>query len=444
MTDGMNIQRKTKKAVPTQLTPKQAPKGKEIALFGNGSNDLSVPYKDNGPKIPSIFDDKKPKYSPPEIPNKETPIKVPFKTPEMIKEYNEKTVLGVYKGLSNRNITKENTKSLIDNIKNISFDNYKYTFLSFESAGISLTDAIMNSPHLTTKQRQECMNHLLEVGKKTADFGHQRSDDVIPKMKDLIKKYETAELDRPNQKRLTADFKKLVNRTDTLSTGTPKKPNGKIDGTFKQGNTGDCWLLAGIQSLSLTKEGRAVLDKSVKVDAQGNATVTFSGIGKTYKITARDLKCSNELSTGDTDVRAMEIAMDRYFREAMPNGNADIDGNTVSKAFELLGDPNKTQSAMGQRGVSQVIEYIRSTGMKGKASVTGMTGNVDPRGMDATNEKGEKVKMYNGHAYTVKGADSNFVYLINPHDTSSTIKIPVTQYLDKFNLISITDVTGLK
>lgn len=76
------------------------------------------------------------------------------------------------------------------------------------------------------------------------------------------------------------------------------------------------------------------------------------------------MKCSNELSTGDTDVRALEIAIDRYFREAVPNGSADIDGNTVGKALSLLGDPNKTKEFVGQRGVAKGIVALADSGMK--------------------------------------------------------------------------------
>ena len=442
MTDGMHVQRQgSKKAGAHTSSSAQARQSQDITLFGGGST--GVPYKPDGAQIPSIFDNKG--YQFPIDPNKKkTPTQPsPVMTPEMRREYNERTVVSIYKGLSNPRISSSNTEKLMQSLRMIDSTNYKYVFRSFEAAGIPLSDVIMASPHLSDKQKQECMNYLVDLGKKTADYGNQRSDDVIPNMKDLVKKYDKG-ISNADKKRLSADFKKIINRSDTLQTNVPARPNGKLDGTFKQGNTGDCWLLAGIQSLSMTKEGKALLERSVRVDAQGNATVTLNGVGKTYKITARDLKCSNELSTGDTDIRALEIAMDRYFRETLPDGMADIDGNTVSKAFELLGDPSKTQAAFGQSGVQQMISQIQQSGMQGRASVTAMTGSVDPRGIDATNEKGEKVKMYNAHAYSVKGADSNYVYLINPHDTSSTIKIPKNQYLQKFNLISITDVSGLK
>ena len=444
MTDGMHVQRQGSKRNGAASTPasQQTRSSGEITLFGDNGGS-GVPYKPADPKLPSIFDNNGYQF-PIDKKKKETPAQPsPIMTPEMRREYNERTVVSIYKGLSNPRVTADNTKKLMQNLRMIDASNYKYVFRSFEAAGIPLSDVIMASPHLNDKQKQECMDFLVDLGKKTADYGNQRSDDVIPNMKELVKKYDTG-LSRADKKRLSADFKKIINRSDTLQTQTPARPNGKLDGTFKQGNTGDCWLLSGLQALSMSKEGRALLDRSVSVDAQGNATVTLGNVGKTYKISARDLKCSNELSTGDTDFRALEIAVDRYFREVVPDGDADIDGNTSSKAFEVLVGSDNISSAYNPKSLATMLDDVQARGMEGRAGVTGISGRIDPSDIVATNEKGERVKMYNGHAYTFKNADANYVYLINPHDSSSTIKVSREQYLSKFSVLSIVDLKGKK
>jgi len=447
MTDGMNVNASRTKGKKTQQSTfsQQSQSSKDITLFGDNNGTGQAPYRPEAPKIPSIFDNTT-GYMFPIDPKKkkEEPYRPsPVMTPEMRQEYNERTVLSIYKGLANPNPSKENTERLMRSLRMISADNYKYVFRSFEAAGIPLADVIMSSPHLNNKQKQDSMNFLVDLGKKTADYGNQRSDDVIPNMKDLVKKYDTG-LSKADRRRLSADFKKIINRSDTLQTEVPARPNGKLDGTFRQGNTGDCWLLSGLQALSMTKEGKAILEKAVKVDAQGNATVTLENVGKTYKITARDLKCSNELSTGDTDFRALEIAVDRYFREEMPGGDADIDGNTSSKAFEVLLGSDNIRSAGNPRSLATLLEDVQAKGMKGRAGVTGIAGFVDPSDIVATNEKGESVKMYNGHAYTFKSVDDNYVYLINPHNSASTIKVSKEQYLSKFSVLSIVDLNGKK
>lgn len=413
---------------------------KDVSLFNNDAYSINFSNKADE----KVFQSNNNSFSQGLEEKNKDDVKFPYFNSAMKKEYNEKTVVGIYKGLSNGEISGQNSKELVQNIHRLNQDNYKFALTQFDNVDISLTDAIIDTANLNSEEKKKCLNHLVKVGEKASVAGNQRSDDIIPNMKEIIKKYETSGLDETDRKRLTADFKKTLYRSDTLKTELPTMPNGKLDGEFRQGDTNDCWLLAGIKSLSMTKEGKAVLENAIKPDGKGNVDVTFKGIGKTYKITARDLKGSNELSSGDSDVRALEIAMDRHFRETLPDGVADINENSVSKAFELLADPQKTKSAEGYDGVSQIIDEIQKTGMKGKASVTGMSGNVDPTDIDAINENGDFVEMYTCHAYTLKNVDKEYAYLINPHNSSETIKIPLEQYKEKFNLISLTDVKGLK
>lgn len=418
---------------------------KDIALFGSDSKKPQGPLRPDD-KMPSIFDNMieyKPK-NPIQLPKK-TPIKVPYMTKEMREEYDRDTIVGIYKNLDSTRVSKANTQKLYENIHRLDYQNYKLAFNVFNQAGVSLVKVINETQHLSNAQKKECLDYLVDLGKKTADYGNQRSDDVIPKMKDLVAQYDSQHgLDEVSKKRLEADFKKIINRSDTLQTPVPAMPNGKIDKSFKQGQTGDCWLLAGVKSLSMTQNGKKLLDNAVKVDKNGNATVTLKGVGKKYTVTARDLKCSNELSTGDSDVRALEIAMDRYFRETVPDGSADIDGNTVGKALALLGDPNKTQEFFGARNVANGIVSLADTGMKNRAAVTGMTGNVDPRDIKAVDENGKKVQVYNAHAYSVKQITPKGITLVNPHDTSHTLTMSLEDYIKHFNLLGITDTSGLK
>lgn len=435
----------SKRNKPAQ-TKKEPTSTGDIEVFGGGYTPGKGPLKPEDKGIPSIFKgdfDFKPKL--PWEDKKKNQPPIPYMTPEMRKEYDERTILGIFQCLTVRSISKENSQELYEKIHQIDSQNYKLVFRSFEEAGISLSDVINKTPHLSNTQKKECLEQLVDLGKRVADYGQQRSDDVIPKMKDLIKKYDNNNgLDEVSQKRLSADFKKIINRSDTLQTEAPERPNGRVDKAFRQGNTGDCWLLAGIKSLSLSEGGRKIVDNAVKIDSKGNAVVTLKGVGKKYTITARDLKCSNELSSGDSDVRALEIAMDRYFRETVPEGSADIDGNSVGKALKLLGDPNKTAEYYGRSNVLAVVANLAQTGMKDKAAVTGMSAQVNPSDISAVNEKGEKVKMFNSHAYSIKSVNRKYVELINPHDTSHTIRVPINQYLSHFNLIGVTDTSGLK
>lgn len=420
---------------------------KDINLFGEYKKGQG-PLKPND-KMPSIFDNIPQYQSKNPIKQSQTkPVKIPYMTKEMRQEYDRDTIVGIYKALDNRKISKANSQKLYENIHRLDYQNYKMAFRSFEQIGVNLVDIINQTEHLSNQQKKECLNYMVDLGKKTADYGNQRSDDVVPSMKKLVAQYDSQHgLDEISKKRLVADFKKIINRSDTLKTAVPERPNGKIDRFYKQGQTGDCWLLAGIQSLAMTPQGKKMLDNAVKVDKKGNATVTLKGVGKKYTVTARDLKCSNELSTGDTDVRALEIAMDRYFRESVTaeqESRADIDGNSVGKALALLGDPNKTVEFMGQRNVAKGIVALADRGMKGKAAVTGMSGNIDPSDIKAFDERGKKVQVYNAHAYSIQEIAVDGITLINPHDTSHTLKMSLEDYIKHFNLLGVTDTSGLR
>ena len=139
--------------------------------------------------------------------------------------------------------------------------------------------------------------------------------------------------------------------------------------------------------------------------------------------------------------------MDRYFRESVTAeeySQADIDGNSVGKGLALLGDPSKTKEYAGQREVAQGIVSLANSGMKGKAAVTGMSGNIDPRDIKAYDENGKRVQVYNAHAYSVQEIALDGITLVNPHDTSHTLKMSLEDYIKHFNLLGVTDTSGLK
>ena len=441
------VQDTQNKAKAKQKTQVKSGSAKDIQVFSDKKQNQG-PLRPDDYKIPSIFDNT-PKFElDKNMPWKKAQPKVPFMTKEMRQEYDRDTIVGIYKALDNPKVSKDNTQKLYQTIHHLDYQNYKMAFRSFEQIGVNLVDVINRTKHLSNDQKKECLDYMVDLGKKTADYGNQRSDDVVPSMKKLVAQYDSQHgLDEVSKKRLVADFKKIINRSDTLQTAVPERPNGKIDRSYKQGQTGDCWLLAGIQSLAMTPQGKKLLDNAVKVDKNGNATVTLKGVGKKYTVTARDLKCSNELSTGDTDVRALEIAMDRYFRESVTAeeySQADIDGNSVGKGLALLGDPSKTKEYAGQREVAQGIVSLANSGMKGKAAVTGMSGNIDPRDIKAYDENGKRVQVYNAHAYSVQEIALDGITLVNPHDTSHTLKMSLEDYIKHFNLLGVTDTSGLK
>ena len=115
--------------------------------------------------------------------------------------------------------------------------------------------------------------------------------------------------------------------TEFLTTKTADDIDGEI-GTFEQGNTGDCWMLAGIRALANNKTGAQVLKDSIRKNDDGTVTVTFGGLGVSYTITPDEINRhdtddnqKDHFSNGDNDVLVIELACKKL--------HADIDNGKV-------------------------------------------------------------------------------------------------------------------
>ena len=122
-------------------------------------------------------------------------------------------------------------------------------------------------------------------------------------------------------------------------------PNGIIDKVSYQGQTGDCWLLASLFSLSELKGAKEYLNKFIKNDPQKQTVTVYLNNGKNkYTFTYEDIKSSIMLSVGDYDMRALEMAFEKYAQEYGINKKETINGGEEQYAFQLL-EGKKTQKA---------------------------------------------------------------------------------------------------
>ena len=234
------------------------------------------------------------------------------------------------------------------------------------------------------------------------------------------------QLNRNNPDKILVDFKRLKARNAERKKDTVvSKPNGKIDIDFKQGNTGDCWLLAGVISLCKKANGKTKLESLIKVDEKtGDVTVTLKGANKTYKISYEEIKSSNHLSGGDGDMRALELAFDKYIRElaydkkVMAN-QVDIQGNTTYYLYQVLFGDGKD---LGKYKPEMNKDF--NSPNKSFCIGAGMFNAPYNETIDAMlNSKGEKVDFVTGHAYAVVKSDSKYIYLVNPWDSKETLRI---------------------
>lgn len=305
----------------------------------------------------------------------------------------------------------------------------------------SLVTAILGEVGLPKEERMQYLAHIKEALLQNAAENGKYAEDISAEF-DREVRYQMRKIGFADAEYLDSYINKLNSRHNTTLDNV-SKPNGKIDEEFSQGQTGDCWLVASIKAIAQTPKGLEILNDSLSVDDKGNVTVTLKGAGKSYVITPEELKGNNQLTSGDADVRAIEIAMDKYFQEERGvRERLDLNGNLPQVAFKLLtgkGGRNEFSDTFGRIpdfwfNDSQIDNFNKEnhvavvfTSKKEDMSFDSHTGD-------------ETVTLISNHAYTVKGSDEENVYLINPWDTSAVITVPRDKFKEFFDAIDEFDL----
>lgn len=275
-----------------------------------------------------------------------------------------------------------------------------------------------------TINKQEKMNLINKIYQKLINYAKDKN--IYTKdVEDLFNSEEKYINSDKNSNFINFEFiiNRLIRRIQSKNSNSNSDVNEKIDNEYKQGNTGDCWLIATITAIRNNPKLKEQLEGQISKDIDGNITVFLKGINKSYKISKEELKGATELSSGDLDVRAIEIAVRKYLVESNWHN-----GNITSR--NLAGDdPNKAIGIiLGTKPSDNKVDIIKKL-MKGNATcivsakenTTFKSGDID--GADF---------LYTKHAYTAVNADEKYVYLINPHDTSKQIKISHKLFLNFF------------
>jgi hypothetical protein len=299
------------------------------------------------------------------------------------------------------------------------------------------------------KDKNAFITHLIRMSEDAAESNanialHNDSNEVIC---DGIAK-TSARIDAnspPEQIMKTLDLMQSMSRYQDFFID---KANGKVDKiTYQSQSVGDCWMLAGISALSLSPAGQKMLENCLEIDNNtGNVTVKLQGGKKAYTFTPDELREATHLSRGDYDVRAIELAVEKYFKEKKPDGRSDINGNTMEKFYEILTGNSSTtinepellpilkEVALASgldiynRPMSVPSEYWESE-VNGK-TVWSMIEELQP---DIAMTCGALTDPMSGHAYTVKKIEGGKIYITEPHNTSNEVVFTKEEFMRNFD-----------
>ena len=326
-----------------------------------------------------------------------------------------------------RDVVVDDLKSLlldneIKNVSEINEDNIDEVLqLEGDSSETSVFTSLgMADYRMTLKDKNDMSEKLMQKLIEYADSEEISTADI----KTLLEK-EVAAGYELNDNRLNALATKVLQRLNSDNDNANNiLPNGKIDKDFEQGNTGDCWLLASIKAIALKPKGLKILNDSIKTDGNGNVKVKLKGVGKSYTFTQSEILMNNQMSSGDLDVRVIEMAIDKYLYEHNNQYEEyDLNGNNAETAYQIL----TGKECIDLDVTNENIDKFNQDNFVATVSTTSV--NED---CQAFNSKQESIELYDHHAYTVVRSDAEYVYIINPHDTSEELKMTREDFVKFF------------
>lgn len=348
--------------------------------------------------------------------------------------------------------------NLYDKImKNVDVSNIDSVLYVYEElGGESLINALFKEGTLNKEQKLNLAEYLAKCQLQSL------KNSVNINIDDLFEELDKA-LSKEKDKKFSAlnsdDIDKIIGKSITRrSRGYEPEngANGKVDESFRQGNAGDCWLLAAINSISATPNGAKILEDSLKVNDDGSIDVTFKGLNLTYNVSVDELQeTKGKYSTGDIDVRAIEIAAEKYFKEH-PDEIGREALNTIEKggipsyAYEMFlgkGGPGFWSGTLGEIIAKpfvvndELIENIKDPNFVCTVGCGTVDGKIKELSkIKAEDEYGNNVKIATSHAYSAINADDEYVYLTEPSGKYGTIKMTHKDFKSAFNHVNSTDL----
>ena len=247
----------------------------------------------------------------------------------------------------------------------------------------------------------------------------------------------------------TVDFDSIKGGKYVIDYTKEEVKNNKEIGNSKQVKN-NCWLLSGIYALANNPIGKEYIKKSI-THHNNDTIIHFKGTNTTITIphiVLNAAKQSKYYLKGDDNMLAIEIATEYYKKMLIINNESTVNTPNVVNGKHSFGDLNDPLAG----GFSSDIMYL-ITGEKAKTFFNPKKGcsteikNIirkiqeNPDIFAATcNFKQKKYGLHIRHAYTIKNIGEKFVTLINPHNSAKEENIPIKDFYENVNSITLLDL----
>lgn len=321
------------------------------------------------------------------------------------------------------NNTDEFLNYLINNVNDIAF--YSELFdVTYDESEYTLIYNELN----TKENRKKIFNDLKT---KITNMGNQYED--------LVNLLD----EKMNLSQLFAIGEFAYIRQNNILNGEKTKMNadGKLfNKSVEQGGEGDCWLLAFLYSASKNKTFTNAYKNNIKNDKH-NETYTIKMRDKEYTYTYEQILNAKEFSSGDMDIRVLEMAVrDFYAKEFGENMyNPMAQGGFMQTATLFFGVDN-LENIFSVDSIGENLDIYLNLIKSKNCICTTSTKEEDCVAIDSVT--GEIVKIDSNHELSLLDADDKYVYIINTQNTTSKLKLDINTFKTKFGF-NATDVSLL-
>ena len=234
-----------------------------------------------------------------------------------------------------------------------------------------------------------------------------------------------------------------------------KSPKDRAITFNQQGETGDCWLLASLNSLTYSEAGRNIIKKSLEYTNDGTY-VHLKGAGKSYFVSNMELAYTErgKYASGDDDVMAIEIAFE-HLMEDLKNGTVKLDSSnpyarSTKNGMEYGGYPEQAfyaitgkepHSMLSDEAKERALDYFQQWGddMALTAGINKYEGDEPFAAFDSVT--GELMYLPINHSYSIVEVDENNVVFTNPHYSNVKYTLDRETFLNTFDHLEFCNLT---